>query len=624
MSRCLRILLGILVLGVATSQAAFPVYTERAGKYPSFSGWDGRLPNIWAGWKSRFVVDGKVGGNTPGSKTISYISEGQSYGLMLSLWMGDQATFNTIWSTTESKFWVAGSNWYAWNITNYDANFAGDADIDICGALIFASALVDSGIWAPYTVGGNTYKAKAIIVLKSVIANFIDKNSNYRINSWPGAGDGIRNPSYHMPGWYPIFKEFAAANGVTGMDWDLAANGAFDLIEAQPNAKKGLARNFSTGSGAPASGGTSSPNRDDMGFDAVRVPFRMALAAMWYPTKFPRAVAWGKNVWAAGVVDPAKPGLYTIATATLDGWVIPGYEKFMTRAMWGSIAAAVKDSTPEAKTAFSRILQDFSTSVTGNNYLVGEDHDTTVVAASLRNYFAQSLGLLGALAISGRAWNVWDDLKHPWVPPDTSVKITTALKANPVSVELVPAGGTAGASNVTTITATLNRATPWTLKLVGRTTQAEFDTSATSSSITYTWNSLRRLRMSKAFASETVDVRLVFNGIDSVSNTSSKATVTVTPTTSILTRPERGVGMAGWTENGLRLQDNFWQNGERVRVAIRDLEGRSMSSSIASFRQDQTGLVLELPRTRSMSVRILEVTDLSSLATRQYLISPNP
>lgn len=626
MSRTLRTLIGLLVLGVATAQAAFPPYVERQLKYPAYPVWDSRLPLIWEGWKARFVENGLVGGNTPGQTTKSYISEGQSYGMLLAVWMGDQAAFNTIWDATETQFWNKGSGkYYPWNITTFDANYAGDADIDIAGALIFASALVDSGKWSNYKSGG--YKAKAKIVLQSVMDNFIDKGSNYRINSWPGAGDGIRNPSYHMPNWYPIFKEFAAENGMAAFDWDKAASGAFDLIEAQPSSKLGMARNFSNGSGGSPGGGTSSPNNYDMGFDAIRVPFRMALAAQWYPKKFPRAVAWGKSVWDAGFVDPGMPGLYTLSNPPqLYGWADFKYEKLMTRAMWGSIAAAVKDSSDASGLAYTRILQDLSASVkSGVNHLVGTG-DTTLATSYQRNYFAQSLGLLGALATAGRAWNVWDDMKHAWVVPDTSVKITSALKATPSTITAVTTGAAVDTpSNVTRITATLSRSVPWTLKIFIPGTTASLDTAGTSTSISYKWNSTRKNRTGAAFTPGIVQVRLVFNGVDSVSNSNNKTTITLSPSSGIAKRPLRGVGNAGWVAGGLRLQDNFWQAGDQVNVQVRDINGRALGATLSSsFHQDPSGLVLGLPTSHSMSVRILEVTSATSLETRQYLISPNP
>lgn len=622
MSRRFRILLGALFLGVTVAQAAFPPYAERVGKYPAFPAWDARLAKIWGGWKTRFVSNGLVGGNTPGSTTKSYISEGQSYGMLLSAWFGDQAEFNTIWTATETQFWDKGTKrYYPWNITTFDANFAGDADIDIAGALIFASALVDEGIWTNTTVGGNTYKAKAKIVLQSVIDNFIDVGANYRVNSWPGAGDGIRNPSYHMPGWYPIFKEFGAANGISGMDWDKAATGAFDLIDAQPNSSKGMARNFSNGSGGSPTGGTSTPNNYDMGYDAIRVPYRMAIAATWYPNQLPRAVKWAKNVWASGAVESNQPGMYNASNATLWGWDENEYEKFLPRAMWGSLATSVKDSSAEAAAAFVKIFQDMSTSVKADlDYLDGAEHDQTLPTAPSKNYYGQSLGLMGALVMAGRAWNIWDDLKHTWTPPDTTPKLTTPLTAAPATVQLTP-GATAEPSNTSTITAKFNRSVAWKVRYKGRTSGANFEESGTSNSVSLSWTSLKKTRVSPAYVSETVDVRVVAPGLDT-NAASAKATITVTPSTSVLPR----ASSAQFSPSGFLLKDHYWVAGQTVRARILDLTGRQLVPASVSTLQPAAAAAVALPLSipHALNVRVLEVSDLSGSFANRYLISPNP
>ena len=625
MNRRLRILIGALAFAAASAQAVFPIYTERQGKYPRYNTYDTKLPAVWTGWKTRFLVNGLVQGNDP-SGAKKTISEGQSYGMLLSLWMGDQTTFDQVWQATETNFWTG--SWYRW--TGGDNNYAGDADIDIAGALIFASALVDSGKWTNSTVGGNTYKAKAKIVLQSVITNFIDKGNNYRINSWPGAGDAIRNPSYHMPGWYPIFKEFAAANGITGMDWDAAAKGAFDLIEAQPNSQYGMARNFSSGTGGSPGGGTSSPNNYDMGFDAIRVPYRMAIAAMWYPTQLPRAVNWCMNVWKNGSttkgVDMAMPGEYTVSGPTLAGWTDNKYEWFMTRALWGGTAVVVSDTSPAAAAAATRMGQDFGRSLNGNDYLAGEEAtcSSTLATSPCLNYYAQSLGLLGGLVMGGRAWNVWDDMKHTWTPVDTTLKLTTPLSLTPSTVNLVGTAITSDAISV--IGAKFNRAGAWHLYMKGQTSGATFDTAATLATVNISWNSLRRsVGSTKKFVAEKVDVRLIYAGVDTVNSTAAKATLTVNPNTGILSRPVRGEGSVRWADGGILLQDQVWQAGDRVRAQILDFDGRTLAVGESNVLVPASnGLLLRLPATRAMRVRILELTDLVSKERRQYVLSPNP
>lgn len=622
MNRTLRILLGAVAVGGSVASAAVQPYPELPGKYNTIPTWDSRFTAVWGGWKALFLVNGMVQGNDPAGNKRP-ISEGQSYAMLMSVWMGDQATFNTVWQATETNFWTG--KWYKWY--SGDGNFAGDADFDICGALIFASVLVDKGYWTNATVGGNTYKAKAKIVLQSLIDNFIDKGSNYRINSWPGAGDGIRNPSYHMPQWYPILKEFGAANGVTGMDWDAVAKGAFDLLEAQPNASKGMARNFSNGSGGSPGGGTSSPNNYDMGFDAIRVPYRIGMAGIWYPKQFPRAIKYAKSVWAAGVVDKNKPGMYRADAATLFGWggTTAEYEEFMSRAMWGTLAAAVQDSSVDGADAFKTISTYMSANhiKPGLDYLAGANPDTEGATAPRKNYYAQSLGLMGALAMAGRAGNVWDDLMNKWTPVDTSVKITGALTATPATIQLTTTGTTAGVLNTTAITATLNRAAICTLYFVGRTSGGTLAKPLSSSaSISYSWNStLKNLLGSKAFTAEVVDVRLSTAGLNS-STAGAKTTVTITPSTSV--QPRKAT-LAPFVKGGVVLSDRLWNTGDQVRTRVMDLSGREIqSNAVSTLVAAENGVVVSLALPRSLNVRLLEVSDLSGDRSSRYLISPNP
>lgn len=618
MNRTLRILLGAVAVGASAASAAFPPYPELPGKYPSFNTWDTRFPAIWEGWKRRFVVNGLVQGNDPAGNKRS-ISEGQSYGMLMAVWMGDQAAFNSIWNATEKTFWTG--KWYRW--TPGDDNFAGDADFDICGALIFASALSDKGYWTK----NDEYKAKAKTVLQSLIANFIDKNANYRINSWPGPGDNIRNAAYHMPQWYPIMQEFGAANGVTGMDWDAAAKGAFDFIEAQPNSSKGMARNFSTGTGAPPQGQcTSSPNNYDMGFDAIRVPYRVGIAGIWYPKKFPRAIKYAKSVWSAGAVDPQKPGMYKVDGAQLWGWTEHEYEEFMTRAMWGTLAAAVQDSSADGGAAFNTIRSFMSGNHVKQNigYLAGANTDSTCATCPANNYFGQSLGLMGALALSGRAWNVWDDIKNTWTPPDTTTKILVPLTATPATVQLLASGTSAGTANISTISVSLSKPVNCTLYVVGRTSGGNLTKAyAETKSISLNWNSsMKNLLGSKAFTAEVVDVRLAVAGLNTSSLASAKTTITITPSTSV--QPRKAV-LAPFVQGGVVLTDRLWNSGDRVSTRVLDLAGRELrTNGVTTLQATEKGLVAPLALPRSMSLRLLEVSDLQGATTARYLISPNP
>jgi len=625
MNRKLGWMIGVLTLICGASQAALLPYGEPKFQYPAYRNQDARLLDVWRGFKTRFIHGGEVQG-TDVQSTPMVTSEGQATGMLLAVWMNDQATFDAIWKATESGLWSSGSGWY--NRTKGNSGFSGGADVNICGALIFASALVDSGYWAK--PAGTNYKDKAIVVLKSLAANVIDKDNNYRINSWPGAGDGIRNPSFHMPEWYPIFAEFAALNGVTGMDWDAAANGAFDLIEAQPNSKRGMARNYSNGMGGLPSGGSSWPNSDDMGLDAIRVPYHMGMAAIWHKSKLPRAANWCKNVWANGSVYPLKPGLYTVAAPSLWGWndgVVPGkYEECLSRAMWATAAVAVSGDDASSANALSTLGGDFFSRhlAGGMDYLEGAGTDSLSRDFTAKNYLAQAYGLLGALALYGRAWNVWADLKHVWVVPDTAASFTAPLTATPTTIQQTPSGSTPAGAQISTLTATLSKSVPWTLRVKGRTTGAVYTATGTGTQVGIEFHSLRRaLGTTSTFGVETADIRLLFNGLDTITNSSCKAAIVITGNpTAVAPRAVRGDGSVRWVAGGFELHDPAWRSGDRVQVRILDLGGRVMQSSDAVLASAEAGVRINTPLDASAGVRVLELGN--GAIRRRYVLSPNP
>jgi len=599
----LRKLVGACVLvgmaaGMAQAYTPYLQYPERKLKYPKrTTGWDDPLQVHYEAWKARFLVGGLVKGTDP-SMNARYISEGQSYGLLLSLWFNDQATFNTIWSATESGFWRASKGtggWYAWLNTG-DDNFAGDADQDIAGALIFASALVDSGYWTDYSVSGQNYKAKAKVVVQSVWNNLVNK-SDYQIESWPSAGASTRNPSYHMPQWYPVFKEFATKNSLTGMSWDAVKTGAFSLINAQPNASKGMARNFSSSSGGSPGGGTSSPNNYDMGFDAIRVPYRMGMSAMWY--KDPTAMTWCKNVWNAGFVDPAKPGMYTVGTPVLWGWGTASngsdskYEKPMTTTMWAVSALGVSDSLTAAAEAFSTMASymNGTAGLNSRNYF-GEYvvTDSTVNASQgiyppNKNYYAQTLGLIGAVAMGGRAPNVWDDLMNKWTVPDTSATLKT-FSANKMK----------GVYNVDSVkfSVAFSKAAACTLTVQGQTSKAKytsiFTTSGTATTVVpWKMGVKNGLTLFNSDPGEFVTATLRWSGMTGTSavtnvitNIQMCATAASCPTVGIGEAASAPKGMLLRQADGSMLVRQPWFSNS-VRVRLRNAAGMALYQSDAAL-----------------------------------------
>ena len=596
--KSIALALGLLV---TVSSAKFLPYPERSMKYPEEQGWEAHLQSHWTYWKSHFLNDGLVTATTP-SGTVSNVSEAQSYGMLLALWFNDQTTFNAIWTTTENKFWQSGSKWYAWNITNFDANFAGDADQDIAGALIFASALVDSGYWSNSTVGGNTYKSKALILLPSLWSNFVDQ-SNHQIQSYPSAGNGSRNPSYHMPAWDSVFQEFATKNGLSE-SWSSARTAAYNLFSVQPSAADGMARNFSTSTGDGGSG-TSSPNSYDMGFDAIRVPWRIGMDAIWYHNH--NAVSWCESVWNHSVVNPDSAGMYTISSSIgsskLYGYSTGSdskYELAMPTTMWGTCAVSVQDSSSKGYTAASKLLGRLTPGVVNHDYfLLTSNSDTTTSSAPNKNYYTQTLSLLGALAMDGRAWNVWDDLMHKWTAPDTFAKVTS-LTATPDTLYAL--------TGTTKIRAKFSHSISWTLTMTGS-SSGSYTYTGTGDSINVSWTPSTNKTGLKAYTmGESVAAKVSYSTTTVVPTGTASLTLYLVSSSGLSETRGSHLSALSWTTAGLRLPPGLVENGQSYDVRVLDLMGRQQGvSRTAVARSSGDVTVLDLQPQRMDKAGFVEV-----------------
>jgi hypothetical protein len=139
----------------------------------------------------------------------------------------------------------------------------------------------------------------------------------------------------------------------------------------------------------------------------------------------------------------------------------------MTNTMWGTAALGVADSLEAAADAF----QTMASYIQNNGGLNSRNYFSNYVVTDSsanknppnKNYYAQTLAMLGAVAMAGRAPNVWDDLKNPWTVPDTSAKLTS-FTANKMK-------GTFGADTVT-FTFKFSKAATCTLNIVGATSKA--------------------------------------------------------------------------------------------------------------------------------------------------------
>lgn len=255
------------------------------------------LDAIWQKYKVHFLEQGTLR-TMDLSKNGITTSEGESYTMLRAVWLDDHATFDASWKWTEDNLekqgylfsWLFGrrpDGTYGILTNQNGQNTAADADTDIAVALSFAFAR-----WR-----NPQYLADA----KSIITDIWDKEVIVIKGKPYLASDNVErqysdnfvvNPSYFAPYAYRMFAVIDPAH-----DWNGLIDTSYGVLEqsmASPLDKNGsvglppdwiMIRRTDGKVLPPVQAKLSS----DYSFDALRVPWRIALDWYWYHE--PRAKA---------------------------------------------------------------------------------------------------------------------------------------------------------------------------------------------------------------------------------------------------------------------------------------------------------------------------------------------
>lgn len=215
-------------------------------------------------------------------------SEGQSYALLRSVWLGDKETFDRALLWTKNNLLLKNKNLFAWwygkdskgNEGIVDAGAATDADQDIALALLLASKRWDkneyrifaeqiiSDIWKYETV---EVKGKRYIVAGDWASD--TKNTEFTIN-----------PSYLSPYAYRIFAEVDREH-----DWMSVVDTSYEVLDKCSSSELGISNatylppdwcNI-TMNGAIVVAENMSKNSANYSYDALRIPWRIGLDYVW-------------------------------------------------------------------------------------------------------------------------------------------------------------------------------------------------------------------------------------------------------------------------------------------------------------------------------------------------------
>lgn len=504
------------------------------------AGWvNGKLPMVatpldtvlektWAGVKARNIKpwsDGLV--HRPKSETPGdAVSEGQAYGMILALYMNDQAGFNGVWDAAESRMWNDGNGFYDWRWNNgaiTGSGLATDADQDIALMLVFANALVEKGIWTSHKSPKNVdYKARAQAILNTLWNKGVNDGNLRPGANWGGGGtcgsgasswacgDHV-NPGYFSPANYRVFKDFDPSH-----DWSKVVDKSYATIAKSPGYAKGLLPDWMKLDGAYASAKDLGYNPFDVGQsfykDAIRVHWRLAMDWLWF--KETRAKTFLDNAYGFVEADPAKANFYR-----MDGSLVPAESTFalsgttgatrsrrehsaLTTGMW-ACAAMVSGGSDSADAWAREMLRWYAAG--SDVWGLPEDPDGGVEdTAHNELYFEQFLAWFGASVMAGRFTNVLADLSASDAATALAWKTEPVVTSSTLVIEDLSLA----------LTGTLNKPASWAVRIRHRRTGTEWSATGVSDKIALDWNG--RDRDGKAFPLGELDVVVRARGLPEV------------------------------------------------------------------------------------------------------------
>jgi endo-1,4-beta-D-glucanase Y len=217
-------------------------------------------------------------------------SEGESYTMLRAVYMDDKATFDKSWNFTKTnlqrpdhlfswKYGYLGNGKYGILTSEGGYNTASDGDEDIALSLLMAYSRWNqsSYLQAAQPIITSIWNEEVVSIQgKPVLTadNLEQKNQNV-----------VVDPSYFAPANYKIFAKLDPIH-----DWNALASNSYDLIDQLSSSTLGSAKsdglppdwieiNKTTGAFIPNA--TSSLDTN-FGYDAIRIPFRLALDYAWF------------------------------------------------------------------------------------------------------------------------------------------------------------------------------------------------------------------------------------------------------------------------------------------------------------------------------------------------------
>jgi len=255
----------------------------------------GETPGTWGYYKAHFInPDGRV--MDLFQNRISH-SEGQGYGLLLSLHNNDKATFENILRWTQNNLMVRKDDLAAWSWGKRDSgewavidyNNATDGDLLIAWALLGGSTKWQNSEWKALAEGILHCVQKSLIIIKNnrmvLLPGYYGftarsgKSANTSQTEEPEEINVKINISYFL---FPAFKSFADASEKAGKEddkkfWQRLYSDSLAIFKQSLSSSMNLPPDWMN---LDAKGNSVRDKniREEFGYDAIRVPLYLAMA----------------------------------------------------------------------------------------------------------------------------------------------------------------------------------------------------------------------------------------------------------------------------------------------------------------------------------------------------------
>jgi len=347
------------------------------------------LVNAYNLWRNSFVTGCALGSTTCGSSTTvvrpqngnDTVSEGIGYGMLIAVYMGDQALFDGLWSYEQQQAHLATGSLMTWCIPSGSGSCAAtggsatDADEDMAFALLKANKQ-----WG--STGTYNYEALATTMIGQIWSSDIDSAAGGTFLPKGGSNyssPNPTNPSYFAPAYY---RDFAKVD--TGHAWASVITSVYSAIASVGNSS-GLIPAWCT-SNCTAVGSNGGADDGDYQYDAHRVPWRLGIDACW------NGVTSGKTF----LTNNAK----FFSTAATNG---------MGRVFDIYTLAGVANTDAKPNSMSSVGTAGVGAMAVGNTFtntayrfiLDATYTDDPATRTQAYTYFNATVGLLGALTMSG-------------------------------------------------------------------------------------------------------------------------------------------------------------------------------------------------------------------------------